>query len=756
MNYAEEQVTVEEPHTGSSPGPGTSVPDNDPAVESPQKPTKDPGRFFTRTPWGYPAIVIMLFFFLNLAMALAVVLAGPAIFIPEFWGGRFPVIFGLMEVGPVPALVYYIFLVSIIALCFYKAVSEDGAEFLRLLGLEFGSSPKPDDPGTVTIPQEPKEALFAGKTVFSPSVFSSLKGNVFVLLALLLFSIYCFEFFFDILVVDILGFQRNVPASIFDVPSWQRLMDLPEAPVAEELLSRVMLIGFPLYVIHTFGRNDKGAAGHEVSALVLGLFKKENRRYIMGGGFDWDQTTMLVLLFSSGFFALIHIGWDWTKLFPTFLGGMILGVLFLRKGLHASILLHFAVNSFGISYLVAGEPLVLEYFLTVIWLGGICMGIYFLATYLGHFRDVFKALDMKPKTPGFSRSMAALGGTVLFTVAFIAVFYALMSGLDRGGDETDQEHHFWVESDDFRILDLGSFGDGAVLNGSVSLQGEGGEVDFLLSNKAVMEKWKSGEEIGDEEYLYQAELSGTGDGAVFRLELEGGLEVYVIVFAKEQSQLSLNLTTRSPEVQGNSWEGLLCGFPIALVIFGGGLGCIYVSNYRQFSRTGSKFPQPPFGHQSSQPGPYHPYPPQQAGYPPQQPPHQYYGPPQQHYGPSQQPPHQYYGPPQQPPQQQPRQYYGPPQQQPHQYYGPPQQPPHQYYGPPQQQPHQYYGPPQQAPQQYNTPAQQPPLEDLPGDRQVPEPSKEGASPGEETIEYTESRREESKRAVSERVGGEEE
>jgi len=115
---------------------------------------------------------------------------------------------------------------------------------------------------------------------------------------------------------------------------WEMLFLLANASVYEEIVSRILFIGFPLFLIHF-------ASGMRIE-------KKKSHRYILGGGFGFTKSTIFLLLFSSTMFAAAHLpSWDLYKMPPTFLAGLALGYLYLRKGIFASILLHFSFNYFS-------------------------------------------------------------------------------------------------------------------------------------------------------------------------------------------------------------------------------------------------------------------------------------------------------------------------------------------------------------------------------------------------------------------------
>jgi hypothetical protein len=110
---------------------------------------------------------------------------------------------------------------------------------------------------------------------------------------------------------------------------------LANASVYEELITRVLLIGVPLLI-------------YEVLSHNLGLSESQHNslfRYIVGGNIPIGSKEIYLILFSSLTFGLAHTpGWDYYKVLPTFISGIAFGYLFLSKGIHTAIILHFAFD----------------------------------------------------------------------------------------------------------------------------------------------------------------------------------------------------------------------------------------------------------------------------------------------------------------------------------------------------------------------------------------------------------------------------
>ena len=108
------------------------------------------------------------------------------------------------------------------------------------------------------------------------------------------------------------------------------LLSLMHAPVWEEIVYRTLLLGLPLYLISF--RN-----------------KLPWYRAFVGGGFSVkNRSSIIMLLLSSFFFGSAHLySWEPAKFPSVFIAGIILGYVFLRYGIYASITMHFLVDFSG-------------------------------------------------------------------------------------------------------------------------------------------------------------------------------------------------------------------------------------------------------------------------------------------------------------------------------------------------------------------------------------------------------------------------
>ncbi|MEM0480070.1 MAG: CPBP family intramembrane glutamic endopeptidase [Candidatus Nitrosocaldus sp.] len=119
-------------------------------------------------------------------------------------------------------------------------------------------------------------------------------------------------------------------------------VDATTAPLREELGFRMILIGVPAYIF----------LARQGSTLLNVLWRPyEHVRH--GKGIN------LLIVASAVLFGLAHIlfssGWSYGKVTQATLGGLILGWLYYRYGLHAAVIAHWAANYMPLTYLFAGD-----------------------------------------------------------------------------------------------------------------------------------------------------------------------------------------------------------------------------------------------------------------------------------------------------------------------------------------------------------------------------------------------------------------
>jgi hypothetical protein len=243
-----------------------------------------------------------------LGPALVVVLpnlmdSSPAVLIPTITP-PFIAVLGRIPEGYI-AVGYFIFIVSSIFMSVYWLIYTEG----RQAWYQF----KNNNNKLLTPPFKSSNSFFLLPQVFLALLF-------FNALVVFLFLLY--------------GIEPTVPESLSgDTPLWVLMYGLANASVWEELSTRVLFLGLPLAFFEILRRMSNRGTGTEM------------RRFILGGKMKIGSLELFFILFSATVFGLAHIsGWDYWKFFPTFLSGAAFGYLFIVKGLHVAILLHFAFD----------------------------------------------------------------------------------------------------------------------------------------------------------------------------------------------------------------------------------------------------------------------------------------------------------------------------------------------------------------------------------------------------------------------------
>lgn len=228
--------------------------------------------------------------------------------------------------------IYYLFVVSAILLSFSYMVKKEGKQALFLYSKFFENKKK-----SISFFQNPirrkffenkrRNALFFQNPMRRKNfLLPEENNNSFFLIP----QIFLGLIFFDYAYSYIIEFTHVTPKtpSFGNMPVWELMFSLSNAPVHEEIVSRIILIGLPLLFINLFrGRRIKV------------------RKYFFGGGFDIDPVSLFLIIFSSLIFSYAHVfGWDFYKILPVFVTGLALGYLFLKKGVYACIILHFSFD----------------------------------------------------------------------------------------------------------------------------------------------------------------------------------------------------------------------------------------------------------------------------------------------------------------------------------------------------------------------------------------------------------------------------
>jgi len=290
---------------------------------------------------------------LSLVAGLVTLVYGVGIVAPDIldnpdWAGGYtlfivvPFFIDLFTISGYALLAYYIFIVgTIIASCAWVFLSSyDG--FLKEL----------------TMRAEPRKH----------SQIFDISGLIFVEMFMLIVVI---------LIVTLLGIEQT-ETGVTGTTS-ELLFLLANASVWEELIVRVMMIGLPLLIVD----------------LAIRKGRKKWRRYILGGGFDFGVPEIVLLGVSSVIFGCAHYigGWEaWIVPWDA-LGGVTFGYLFLRHGLAAAIVLHFAIDYRSMPIEVFGVSDGYLIVLFLLWIGiGAIFTVYYLLR-IGEFLTGKKYLE---------------------------------------------------------------------------------------------------------------------------------------------------------------------------------------------------------------------------------------------------------------------------------------------------------------------------------------------------------------------------
>ncbi len=178
---------------------------------------------------------------------------------------------------------------------------------------------------------------------------------------------------FNIIFYALVASSGTSPTSPdFDTPeTWRIIYGFANASVWEEIVTRVLLLGVPLLLIDALRRSSSVKAR-----------ERKLRQYFLGGGLEIGKVEATLLLFSSTMFGIAHVwSWDLWKIIPAFVAGLAFGYLFLKLGIYASILLHFAFDFLSVP-LEVWPGVALELVLGLLSLLWIAVGMAFLVYYL--------------------------------------------------------------------------------------------------------------------------------------------------------------------------------------------------------------------------------------------------------------------------------------------------------------------------------------------------------------------------------------
>ncbi len=165
------------------------------------------------------------------------------------------------------------------------------------------------------------------------------------------FAVNLFLSYIYIVFVGVIGHPIKTPISTGPQYFLSNFFSVTNAGLYEELISRVVYIGIPLFIYYAWSRRGKRSPSRPNDLPWW--------RLVWGGGYKFGKPEIVVLIVSSLIFGVAHAGsWDVSKIPQAALGGVFLGILFMRFGLYADVLFHFSVDSPSVVFINSyGDPL---------------------------------------------------------------------------------------------------------------------------------------------------------------------------------------------------------------------------------------------------------------------------------------------------------------------------------------------------------------------------------------------------------------
>lgn len=216
--------------------------------------------------------------------------------------------------------------------------------------------------------------------------------SAWVAVAQVFLAVWFFQIFYGI-VLQQGGVTPTTKPSGIALPAWYDYFALANAAVYEEVVTRLVFIGIPLVVLATALRRRDPSAGR-VPAW----------RHLFGGTVTRDSHPALVaascglIVLSGTVFGLAHVpGYGEWKFLPAMVAGLGAGYLFVRRGILAGILWHFANDYLAAAglMLVAGGNLAAVGILGLLFLILAGLGAFFFVWYFVYGVALVKDLGVR-------------------------------------------------------------------------------------------------------------------------------------------------------------------------------------------------------------------------------------------------------------------------------------------------------------------------------------------------------------------------
>ncbi len=335
--------------------------------------------------WNISLVLFMILLALNLATLLYVT---GALMVPNVVGGGltnipiftiFPVLAILFYITDgVAVIVYFTLIIATIVYSYIHFALFDGKGLSRLI-----SSP-------------------------IQSIVPRLRSrNRWVMVCQLFLASTFFQVTF-ILILNAIGIETNPPTGNGPEPLWLTMFSLANASVYEEFISRMIMIGLPMFVGSIFLRTlavSRGGAGTP-AGQTTGRYVLGSVRYLYGGTLSRKSPKIVLIpaaffgLLSSIMFGLAHQGWGAWKLLPAFVAGLALSYVFLRGGILAAVLLHFAVDYLSAIALLSLDDPAIQVFVGSFIIIMLILGAGFFQYYcIYSYNLLYELLVGRPRPP---------------------------------------------------------------------------------------------------------------------------------------------------------------------------------------------------------------------------------------------------------------------------------------------------------------------------------------------------------------------
>ncbi len=163
------------------------------------------------------------------------------------------------------------------------------------------------------------------------------------------------------------------------MPLYAQMLQLLHAAFYEELVVRFLLLGVPVFLW-------RGISMYRREGKFLSPLR------VFGGHYEMGVPELTFLFISSAIFGLAHTpAWGWWKFLPAFIAGLGMGYLYLKYGMHLSILFHFTTDYMTIPMAMNSQVyLTFGLLFLIIAMAGLVFTVSYSIRILQHFGMVKK------------------------------------------------------------------------------------------------------------------------------------------------------------------------------------------------------------------------------------------------------------------------------------------------------------------------------------------------------------------------------